>query len=236
VVVVQSRTIERSSLRLGARTGLPLAVSVVPFGVVYGVAASDTVVSHWWSIAASWIILAGTSQLSLLSAIGDGGPWAVGIGTALVINARFVLYSIALAPSFSEFPPRWRFGLPYLMTDQAASMALVQFATDDDPRRRRWWYLGAAGTFAIGWWIGTLAGALIGSSLPEQVDIGFAVPATFIALLMPTLTSRPAVIAATAGGAGTVAASGLPNGLNIIAGALIGMAAGRLVSARRAVA
>jgi predicted branched-subunit amino acid permease len=198
--------------------------------LVYGVAVAESSVSRLVGASASWIILAGASQLSLLSLIDAHASWPVSVGTALVINARFALYSTALAPSFSEFPRRWRWGLPYLMTDQAAAMGLSHFDEEPDPLRRRWFFLGAALFFATGWWVGTVAGVLIGASVPERLDIGFAVPAMFIALLVPVLTTRPAVVAAAVGGATTVVAAPLPNGLNIITGALVGIAVGRLAA------
>lgn len=224
----------RSLLVAGARASTPLTLAVVPFGLVYGVAVTESTVSTLVGMSASWVILAGAAQLSLLSLIDDGAAWPLAVGTALVINARFALYSTALAPPFSAFPTRWRFGLSYLITDQAASLALLHYRDELDPVRRRWWFLGAAGFIVIGWSIGTIAGAALGGSLPDDLDIGFAVPAMFIALLVPSVSDRPGVVAAAVGGAVTVLAAPFPNGLNILAGALAGIAAGRLVPDRAA--
>lgn len=220
----------RSVVAAGARAATALTLAVLPFGLVYGVAVTESTVSTWVGMSASWVILAGAAQLSLLSLIEDGAAWPLAVGTALVINARFALYSTALARPFSSFPARWRWGLPYMLTDQAASLALLHYRDEHDPVRRRWWFLGAAGIIVIGWWIGTTAGVLVGGSLPDDLDIGFAVPAMFIAVLVPSLTDRPSVVAAAVGGAVTVLAAPLPNGLNIMAGALAGIAAGRLLA------
>lgn len=222
----------RAALRHGARTAVPLGLAALPFGLVYGVAVAESPIDSWLGIAASWIVLAGAAQLTLLSLIDDGAAWPIAVGTALLINARFALYSTALAPSFRAFPAPWRFGLPYLLTDQAASLALLQFELDHDPIRRRSWFLGAGLLFASGWWIGTLVGYFAGGVLPERLEIGFAVPAMFIALLIPALVDRPAVVAAGVAGVVAVAASGLPNGLNVIAAALCGIIAGRILPDR----
>ena len=223
------RSPARSVVATGARAATALAVAVVPFGLVYGVAVTESTVSTLVGLSASWIILAGAAQLSLLSLIDGGAAWPLAVGTALVINARFALYSTALAPPFAAFPARWRYGLPYMLTDQAASMALLHYRSEHDADRRRWWFLGAAGIIVVAWWIGTIAGVALGDSLPDDLDIGFAVPAMFIAVLVPALADRPSVVAAAVGGAVTVAAAPLPNGLNILAGALAGIGAGRLV-------
>lgn len=219
---------------VGVRAAVPLALAAVPFGLVYGVAVAESTVSGWVGGAASWIILAGAAQLSLLALIDSDAAWSVAVGTALVVNARFALYAVALAPSFGEFPRRWRFTLPYLLTDQAASLALAYYDTVADPVRRRWFYLGAALCFATGWWMGTIAGIVVGSSLPATLEIGFAVPAMFIALLVPTVVNRPALVAAVVAACVTVLTAGMPNGLNIIVGALAGVAIGRAAQTMRA--
>ncbi len=226
----------RASIALGARTAVPLAFAAFPFGLVYGVAVSTSTVSSVVGVAASWIILAGAAQLSVLSLIDDGAAAAVVIGTALVINARFALYSAALAPAFREFPARWRLTLPYLLTDQAAAMALQHAESDDDPVRRRSFFVGAALLFVSGWWIGTIVGVTAAGSIPEDLDVGFAVPAMFIALLVPAVSDRPSLVAAVAAAAVTVAGASLPSGTNIVAAAVCGIAAGRAVAVRRRIA
>lgn len=219
--------------RHGARAAVPLGLAALPFGLVYGAAVTESSIATWLGIAASWIILAGAAQLSLLSLIDEGAAWPLAVGTALLINARFVLYSTALAPAFRDFPVRWRLGLPYLLTDQAASLALLRYETEHDPTARRWWFFGAGLTFATGWWVGTVVGVVTGDLIPEQLDIGFAVPAMFIALLVPTLTDRPAVAAALVSVAVAIAGASLPSGLNVIAAAVAGVAAGRLLRLRQ---
>ena len=218
--------------RAGLRAAGPLMVAAFPFGLVYGVAVTQSPIDPWLGFAASFVILAGAAQLSLLELMFDAS-WAVAVGTALVINLRFVLYSAALTPAFSEFPVRWRFGLPYLMTDQAASISIIEFGRIDDPYWRRWFYLGGGFAFATAWWIGSAAGIAFGGTIPDSWQIQFAFPLMFIALLVPTLRNRPAIVAALAGAAVTLAAKDLPNGLNICLGAVAGVAAGSLVPTGR---
>lgn len=223
----------RTASRAGLRSAFPLALGAVPFGLVYGVAVVDSSLSPWVGAAASWLILAGASQISLVGLIDSGAAWPVAVGTVLVINARHALYSAALAPAFAHFPRRWRFTLPYLMTDQAAMLSINQFETMRDPVDRRWFFAAAAVLIASFWWAGSVAGVVLGASIPEQVDVGFAVPAMFLALLVPSLTNRPAVAAAVVGVAVTVLAAPLPSGLNISVGALAGIGAGAMLLTRR---
>ena len=227
-------TTARASWSAGARAVGPLALAALPFGLVYGVAVAESGISPLVGIAGSWLVLAGAAQLSMLELIETGAPWFVIISTAAAINARFLLYSTAVAPAFGRFPARWRWLLPYLLTDQAAAVSLAHFDEEADPDARRWFVLGAGLTFATGWWIGTVVGAVTGGSLADRVDISFAVPAMFIALLIPTLVSRPALAAAVVGGVATVATSALPAGVPVLIGAACGVAAGVVVSTRTA--
>lgn len=216
----------RSPARAGVRAISPLIVAAFPFGLVYGVAVSRSPIDDWLGFLASFVVLAGAAQLTLVELI--GASWIVAVGTALVINLRFSLYSAALAPAFSEFPTGWRLGLPVLLTDQSATTSLIAYEDVRDPAWRRVFYFAAALSFASAWWIGTAVGILFGGDIPDAWEIGFAVPLMFIALLVPTVRNRPTLVAALVGGAVAIAASGLPNGLNIVVGALAGVVAGTL--------
>lgn len=216
----------------GARRIAPLTLTAGPFGLIYGATAADTGLADGLAIANSWIVLAGAAQLALVDLMNADAPWAIAVGTALVINLRFALYSASLTPAFSQFPMRWRLGLAYFMTDQVAVTSLIEYEEATDPRWRRWFYLGAAVSFSSAWWIGSTIGVLVGGDIPDGVQLGFAVPLTFVALLVPTLRDRPAVAAAAAGAAVCVATMSLPNSLNLVVGAIAGVAAGLWASNR----
>jgi predicted branched-subunit amino acid permease len=179
--------------------------------------------------AGSVLIFAGASQLSLVELNVEGAAWYVAVGTALAINARFVLYSAALAPAFSGFPTTWRWGLPHLMTDQAATLSLLEYETERHPVARRWFYLGAALILFTFWQAGTLVGLLAGAQVPDGLQLGFIIPLMFTALAVPAINRRPAVVAAVVAVTVTVLASGLPPGTNILVGGLCGIAAGAAV-------
>jgi predicted branched-subunit amino acid permease len=218
-----------AAFQAGVRRALPLAVGIFPFGVVYGVAVAQSDVSPWIGGSASVFLFAGASQLSLLELHQGGAAFLVAVGTALVINARFVLYSAALAPAFAEFPAPWRWGLPHLMTDQAATLSLLEFDHDRDPLTRRWFYLGAAAVLFVLWQVGTVLGIVAGTEVPDSLQLGFIIPLMFTALVVPALDRRPAWVAAVVSVAATLLLAWLPPGTNILLGALTGILAGALV-------
>ncbi len=218
-----------SAFLAGVLASLPLSVGIIPFGLVYGVAVVESPVADWVGGIASTIILAGASQLALVDLIDSGAPWTVAVGTALVINARFIMYSGALAPSFAEYPGRWRIPLAHLMTDQAAVMSLLYNDTDTDPVRRMHYYAGAGLTFAGVWALGTWLGVFLGANVPESLQLGFAIPLMFLAMLIPSIRNRPSAVAAVVGGGVTVLADGAPFSTSLLIGTACGIAAGMMV-------
>lgn len=208
------------------RAILPLVLGVLPFGAVYGVAVAESSIDNALGGISSVVILAGASQLALLELLDQGAPGAVAVATALVINARFVLYSGALAPAFAEFPAPARYLLPHLMTDQAAATALLHFRSERDPGRRLRFYLGSAGIFAAAWVVGTFLGIAFSADIPASWDLAFAVPLMFLALLMPSVRDRPSLISVAVAAAVVVLLRGAPYNLGILAGATAGIAAG----------
>lgn len=228
-----SSTRGSSAFWLGMRAMLPLTVGIVPFGVVFGASIEGSGMGLGPGLSSSLIILAGASQLTMSELIREGSSWVVVISAALFINSRFCLYSAALSPSFAEFPRRWRFGLPLLLTDQAASVSLIYYETERRQEYRRWFFFGTGMGLVIFWCLGTIVGAATGASIPPEWQLDFAVPLMFLALLIPNLKDSPSVLAGVVGGAGAVLAADLPTGLNIIVGAVAGIVCGAIADQYR---
>src|SRR5665811_741940 len=215
-----------SGLRDGALAVAPMMIGVIPFGLVFGVVAAGSSVGPLLGGASSVLIFAGAAQLATLQLIDAGSAAAVVVATALIINARHLMYSAALAPPFREFPTPTRFVLPYLMTDQVFAVSIVRYGEVSDPIYKRWFFTGAGLTLWISWQISTIAGIVVGGQVPASWSLDFAIPLVFLVLLVPAIKSRPDVIAAVVGGSIAVAAYGAPYGLGLIIGALSGIAAG----------
>ena len=148
------------------------------------------------------------------------------IATALVINARHLMYSAALTPHFREFPARWRLVLPYILTDQAFAVSIIRYETESDPDYKRWFFFGSAISLWVTWQVTSAAGVLLGASIPESWSLDFAIPLVFLALLVPALRDRPSVVAALVGGAVALAANDISYNLGLLIGALSGIVAG----------
>ncbi|HVM12972.1 MAG TPA: AzlC family ABC transporter permease [Egibacteraceae bacterium] len=216
----------------GAVAISPLLVGIVPFGIVAGVTGVENGASPAEAIAFSLLAFAIASQIAAFELLGSGAPLAVVIGTGVMINLRFVMYSASLAPYLVGEPTRRRLLGAYLLTDHAYAVALGRYAERPPPRSRAAYYLGAAIAFWLACQVATVAGALLGTRVPEQVPLEVVAPLTFLALLVPTMVDRPGVTAAVVGAAVATAAYDAPGGLGMLTGALIGAVAGAAVSRR----
>lgn len=212
----------------GARSILPLAAGVFPFGVVYGAVVVASSFDDLIGLLASPLVFAGAAQLALVELLEDDAPWTIALLTALVVNLRYVMYSGALAPAFSAFGHRWRLLLAFLMTDQVSVTSLLYFARESDPVRRRRYYLGAGLMFLAAWTAGTAAGVLLGATIPAGLQLGFAIPLMFIALLVPSVRDRPTLVAGAVGFAVTLLARDAPLATGLLIGAASGVLFGLL--------
>ena len=222
---------DTEEIRAGARSVAPMLVGVVPFGLVAGASPATQGLSKAAAIGFSTIVFAGASQLAAIDVLGGGGSALVAAMAAWTVNLRMLLYSASLAPHLVQDSFRRRAAAAYLLTDQAYAVSIERWTEEDVPPKRRLpYFFGAGLTLWSVWLVCTIVGALIGTSVPEEVPLAFAVPLVFLVLLVPAIRSRPAAAAAIAGGAGAVIGAELGAGhLSIMVGALAGIAAGTLV-------
>jgi 4-azaleucine resistance transporter AzlC len=219
-------TENRTALRDGVISVAPLLVGVAPFGLIFGVTAAASALGAGLGYASSIIIFGGAAQLALVQLIDTEAAIATVVVTGLVINSRHMMYSAALTPPFREFPRRARFLLPYLLTDQAFAVSITRYQDVEDPAYRRWFYTGAGLGLWVTWQITSGAGVLIGTQIPENWSLDFAVPLVFLGLLAIVVRTRPKAVAAAVGGTAAILAQDVPYQLWMIIGALSGVIAG----------
>ena len=142
----------RDMLRAGAAAIAPILIGMVPFGLIYGVAAAEAGLQPAAAIAMSSVVFAGAAQLAIVDLMTADAAVGVMVATAVVINARMLMYSAALAPHFREFPLAKRFLGGYLITDQGFAISITRWADPIEDRTLRWaYYLGASLPLWIVW-------------------------------------------------------------------------------------
>lgn len=227
----------RRSFRAGATAVAPVLLGVVPFGLVAGVAAVEAGLGLAEAIGFSTVVFAGASQLAAIELLGAGAPAWVAVMTAAVINLRMAMYSASLGSYMTDQPVGRRAIAAYLLTDQAYALSVTRYRAEEGPGGpvdRWWYYLGAALVLWVSWQLTTILGVLMGGAVPEQVPLGFAVPLTFLGMLVPSVTDRPTLAAALVGGGVAVTAAPLPANLGMPLGAAAGVLVGYALVRTRA--
>jgi 4-azaleucine resistance transporter AzlC len=218
-----------ADLRAGARDAAPIIVGLLPFGLVAGYAALEAGLSPAQAVGLSTIVFAGASQIAVIELLGADAPLTVAVATAVVINARLLMYSASIAPYFRAFRTRTKALLAYVLTDQAFALSVSTYRDPDRDVDRRAYYLGAAGSIWIAWQVATVAGVLLGTGVPSSWGLAFAAPLVFLALLVPAVGDRPSAAAAVVGGGVALLARNVPSDAGLLIGGVAGVAAGLAV-------
>ena len=227
----------RQAFLLGLRSVLPLLLGVAPFGVIYGVIALQSGIPALAAMLMSSIVFAGSAQFLLAQLVGAGAPLLLSAGAVGLINLRHALYSASVAPLLARLPRRWKLLLAYLLTDEAYAAAIPHLlpAPGKPPSTMAHWILFGSG-FGLwaGWQLSTLVGVVVGAQLPSGLGLDFALPLTFIAIVVPMLSSRALVAAALAAGAAAVLLAALPYKLGLFVAALAGLLVGAALTGKQA--
>ena len=222
-------TDDARSFLAGVRSELPLLIGVLPFGLIYGASALASGLPPAAAQAMSAVVFAGAAQFIAAQLLHGGAPATVVILTIAVVNLRHVLYSASVAPYLERLPLRWRSWLAYLLTDEAYAVTIVHYETNGMTPTGHWFFLGAGVSLWTTWQLSTALGIFLGTTVPAAWPLDFAVPLTFIALVMPTLIDRPAAMAALSAGVISMLARALPYQSGLMLAALAGIGVGMIL-------
>ena len=217
----------------GARAEIPLLIGVFPFGMIYGALALNAGLSASAAQSMSSIVFAGSAQFITTELVHQLTPGPVIVLTIAVVNLRHMLYSASLAPYLASLSTRWKVLLGYLLTDEAYAPTAIHYEKEGVTPWGHWFLLGAGLALWTNWQISTGLGIFLGTAIPESWSLDFALPLTFIAMVVPVLKNRPAVAAAISAGVVALVAYSLPYKLGLILAALVGITVGTVLEGRK---
>lgn len=217
----------------------PILLGIMPFGLITGVTGAAAGIHPVDMVFMSAVVYAGASQLAAISLIGaSAAPWVV-LLTVGLINLRFLMYSASMAPWLTRYGPLSRMVASYLLVDHTYALSVIRYGAEGEDFGRRSYYLSMGVVTWLQWIAMTAIGAVLGTQLPTGLQLEFAVPLSFLALLVPIVTTRPALAAAVTGAALAIVLAPLPYSLGLVVATLVGVAAGTVtesvVGRRRAV-
>ena len=212
------------------RDGLTMSLAVGVIGVTFGVFADAAGFDLVQIVAMSALACVGAAQFVVVGVIDSGGTEVAAVGSALLLAARYALYG----PVVRRFLPSslpGRLVAAQFVIDQSTAMAIAQ--TNRRDGTGAFWFTGV--TLWLCWITGSVAGTALGGVMDNAEAWGFdaALPAIFVALLAPHLTTPEGrvaalVAAAVALGAVPFTAPGVPILLSVVA-----LVPAALVRARR---
>jgi len=217
----------------GVRAEIPLLIGVFPFGMIYGALALQAGLSTLASQFMSSILFAGSAQFITAQLVHDAVPGLVILLTIAVVNLRHMLYSASLAPYLKNLSIKWKILLSYLLTDEAYAPSILKYEKEGVSAASHWFVLGAGFSLWFIWQTSTALGVFLGKAIPDSWSLDFALPLTFIAMVVPVLKNRPMIAAALSAGLVALLANSLPFKLGLILAALTGIAVGTILESRR---
>ncbi len=214
------------------RAAVPLFIPAIPFGLVLGVAITESTMPTAIAWSTNLFIFAGAAQLATVS-LAATATWLTLVATAAVINLRHVMYSAALSSSFADQPRWFRWVGPFFLIDQLFALTIVR--TEMTPAAWRRFYLSAGIFYFSAWTITVTVGLVVGTSIPTEWRLDVAPAIMFCGLVVLGLTNRPGIVAAVVGAGVCLLALDVPNNGGILIGAVSGVVAGYVaeVSAAR---
>lgn len=195
-----SETMITGTWRAAATRTVPVMFGYLPLGAAFGILAIELGIPWWGALAMSLAIYAGAGQfLAVALLAGGAGLLEVAVAT-LMLNSRHLFYGLSLLKRF-QGAGRYKPYLIFALTDETYSLLTSQPAVE---QRDHALAVRISALNQLWWTLGTLAGALIGTTLDfDSRGIEFALTALFIVLTLEQARrlrqALPFVIAMIAG-------------------------------------
>ena len=161
----------------------PLMIPVVPFGLIFGVLAIDIGFTPLETMGMSLIIFGGASQIVFLQLFSGGASSLVIISSVGAVNSRHLLYGAVVSEHLSDLKLIWKIIISYFLIDQAFAIS-NEYLKKNKNSNRYFHLVGGGATCWVIWQTTTFLGIILGSAIPEKLGLSFAVPLTFLALLV----------------------------------------------------
>jgi 4-azaleucine resistance transporter AzlC len=216
--------------RDGAVALLPVAVAVIPFGLILGANAAAKGLSVAEIVLMGALVFAGSAQFLAIDLWTHPAPWAaLGLATVL-INLRHVLMGASLSSKLGRFGRFGRYVAVFFMADEI--WAIAERRALARPLTPAFYFGGALVLYAN--WLATIAlGAALGALMgdPARYGFDFAFTAIFIGLVAGFWKGRSSLPAVAASAVTAILVERfVPGAWYVLAGAVAGMIAAALPS------
>jgi len=214
---------QQNAFLAGLKQGLSPLPGIAAWGMVVGVAMIKTDFTLWQALGMSLLVFAGSAQLAALPLIAVDAPIWIIFLTAIIVNLRFVIFSVILAPHFPHLSWHQRTFWSYLTPDVSVIFFMQRFPTTR-PEVGKFEYLkGLLLPNWTAWQIGAITGILLGSQIPDEWGIGYAGTLAILCVLLPMVLNRATLIGVVVAGCVALLTIQWPYKLGILLAVLVGM-------------
>lgn len=178
--------------RLGLAKTLPVVLGVIPFGLAYGVLAVQGGLTIGETLLMSLVVFAGASQFMAAGMFQSGVGGVTIVVSTFLINLRHLVMGLSLSPYLSETKPRWQRMLAFGMVDESYLTTITHYREQGEPQGNPHFLLASGLLMYVVWFTASLLGAVAGHAISDPLRWGldFAMPATFLTMLLPQVVSR----------------------------------------------
>lgn len=221
----------RSAFLRGVRSSAPFTIVIVPFGMLFGVVATEAGLNLLEVMSFSILVIAGAAQFTAIQLMVEDAPTVIVLATSLAVNMRMAMYSAALAPHLGGASLGVRAVMAYFLVDQTFAAASADFdrRPDQTLAQKTAFFFGAVAPVCPLWYAATFAGAVLGTAIPPEFALDFAVPITFLAIIAPMLRTPAHIASAGMSIFLALLFAGLPYGTGLLVAALGAMLTGAQV-------
>lgn len=182
---------ENKTYREGTQAAVPIMLGYLGIGFATGIIGITAGLSILEIAIMSLLMYAGSSQMMLISLIAMGAPLPVMISTVFIMNIRYLLLSMNVAPHFRQYSYLQNIFIGALLTDETFSLVNLKYSKNETVSLA--WMNGLNIAAYIAWGLATTLGAILGKLIPNPAVFGldFALTAMFIALLTLQIEALP---------------------------------------------
>jgi predicted branched-subunit amino acid permease len=222
------------AFNFGFRAILPITTGIIPFGAVVGTLCHEAQFSFFQTMAMNVLVYAGASQLAATELMMQNAAGFVVIATGLVINLRFILYSAAISPLLSQSRLLTKVACAFTLTDQGYAVMSAHQDKLKTKTETLSFYFGTAACMMLVWNLSVIAGFIFGNFAPAAWALDFAVPLSFIALVIPTLKNKYYVLVAIFSSVVSILLSQMPYKMGLVLTAILAVGFGALLTRKKA--
>lgn len=175
----------------GLKAGIPIGLGYLSVSFTFGMIAVGDGLFWWQALLISMLTVTSAGQFAGVGMMGLPGQTVPMLISQFTINVRYSFMSVSLSQKVEEkFKGIWRWLFGFFMTDEIFAVA------SSEETVTRSFFAGLSVIPYIGWSLGTLVGALLGSILPHRLMSAFslAIYGMFIAIVVPDMKKRFSVV------------------------------------------